>query len=159
MSKNMIYFIKPIVSKSASLNASVQLENYEDLTSFEDIVLLENSSYEKIFKKKYKDDCYSPNKRGIVCIKLGKNKIYRLFRSGNVYKLKSNEIGLTISSIRELCININGSSHNVLLYKGTKTKFFWKNPKHYVRVAYKISIISITLGILGLLLGIISIVF
>lgn len=156
-------FIKQIVSfnsgKSHSTNDSnfIVLNEYDDLDSFHDKVVLYSSWYHKIFKIYFSECGNTPWKRGIVKIKSGSDPkkmrtIYRMFQGSNLKGVEKNIIGLTGTSM-----NILDNPKEVLennLSKGSKFCFYWQHPQHYVRVSFKLGVVSVLLTIVSLVIGI-----
>ena len=154
--------IKRIVTnkiKSSELN--INLREWEDIIFFDDKIMLENSWYKEIFGRKYKSDNYYPSKRGIVKIKVKCEKpcIFRMFYSGNSHTLNNEEIALTTLSLQQLGIDLNNKNKDfikIILSKGSKHKFYYCHPQHYVRVAYKLALLSLVLGLISIITSFIS---
>ena len=154
--------IKRIVTSGIrSSELYVNLKEWEDIIFFDDKIMLENSMYKEIFGREYKSNDYSPSKRGIVKIKVKCEKpcIYRMFYSGNSHKLNKKEIALSMLSLQQLGIDLNNKNNDlikIILSKGSKHKFYWRHPQHYVRVAYKLALLSLALGLISIITSVIS---
>lgn len=138
MEKNLVSVLKP---NNEDSNLTIE--------SFDERVYLVNGAYEDIFGIKYKDQDYLPSKRGIIKVqeKGTKRKIYRLFAGGN--RVDSLQIGLSRSSMQILGLDDN-QNYDFILSKGYKFQFMWNHPNHSTRIAYRISLWAIFIGILSI---------
>lgn len=119
---------------------------------YQDKVMLENNNYEKIFGHKFKKQNNLPWKKGIVKLKVNGKVIRRMFASGNKFGIRNDEAGFTGQSMSILGLKIDKESaeeYEVTLSRGSKLFFFWQHPLHEVRVAFKLGIVSLALGLLG----------
>lgn len=127
------------------------VENQEELKEYQDKVLLEKNMYGSLFKKKFIEYSNKPWKRKIVKIEFKGRKIYRMFIGGNSKGIGLNELGLTLHSCYLLFFNDDDwkESEKLKINKGSKFMFYWNQPNHYIRVAFKLGFISVILGIIG----------
>lgn len=118
-----------------------------------DKVSLHSSYYNKIFGKKFHSDGYLPWKRGIVKIIFGTRIINRMFWGENI---KGDEIGLSNQSKILLELTNETDEYEFTLCKGSKFFFYWQHPLHYVRVSFKLGMLSVILGVIGVVLTIVK---
>lgn len=125
--------------------------------SFDERVYLVNTFYSTLFGLKFKDQGNLPSKRGVIKISIvGSNrKIYRLFAGGN--KVSGSEIGLTGFSMQILGVEAN-NNHEFIITKASWFRFMWNHPMHSTRIAYRISIWAILVGLLSIILTIIPLI-
>jgi hypothetical protein len=125
------------------------------LDYYDERVYLENSKYEKIFTKKFKEQGNLPSNRGIIkiSIKGSRRKIYRIFAGGN--KVNGNQVGLSGCSLQILGINEN-QNHTFILSKSCRFYFMWDHPNHNTRIVYKISMFALFIGLLSIIITIFS---
>ena len=121
---------------------------HTDIDEFEDKILLRSEEHEEIFGKKFTEKKNKPWKRKIVKIIYNKRLIRRMYRGENT--LLKDEFGLTPLSIYELGLGNDNNNIDIGFSRGNKILFYCNHPKHYVRVAFKLGVLSIILGIISI---------
>ncbi len=114
---------------------------------YEDKALLFSQQHYGLFGRTIKEN---PKKRGVVRVKNGKRVIYRSFLSEAAFHLKSDEIGLDVSSLRELGLSRTGK-REVVASKGTRFQFYYSHPNSALRMPFKIGLYCIALAIFALI--------
>lgn len=125
---------------------NIQVPFWTNVRDFDDKVILHPHHYFKLFNKSFNG---RQSKRGIVKILHGKRKIYRMFYA---HSIDQNMIGLTQLSLQEL--NCKPNCDEIEICGGIqlllKLNFFWNNPFHEIRIAFKLALLSIILAIIAL---------
>ena len=119
------------------------------------LVYLHSSNYSKIFGTTLSNRL---GKRGVVKILYidtngEKNSIHRSFATRGIKDLGNETIGLSFSSCQYLGIE-DFESANFTLKKGNKLLFYWNHPLHEIRIAFKLGILSVFLGLISILISI-----
>lgn len=134
---------------------SIKVPEGLSLNYFDDKVILENSMYEKLFEKTYKEFNYLPHKRGLVKIRKNGKSIIRIFYGGSSLGIKTGECAL--SAVNKQIID--DSSESSIFIKGynylnpfAHLSFYWNHPNNYVRVPFKIALLSILISITSLII-------
>ncbi len=133
------------------ITKDIELRPHESINNFSDKILLENTLYEKLFGKKYKDFHNKPWKRGIVKVSTGERSVHLLFCSGNSKGISANECGIGPESKHILFENYNSEKQKVEISKGHKFWFYWNHPTHYQRVAFKLCMWGLLITIINLI--------
>jgi len=118
--------------------------------NFNDKVILESKYYVDLIDKKGFDG--KQYHRGIVVIKNGDRKIYRMYYSQSI---GDKILGLTQTSIQDLKILQDERLPELTVEVLAKNKywskfmFFYCNPLHEIRIAFKLSILAIVLALIA----------
>jgi hypothetical protein len=122
-------------------------------------VYLHSSNYSKIFGTTLSNKLGIRGVVRIVNIDTNgeKNTIYRSFASKGIKDLGNDTIGLSFSSCRYLGIE-DFENANFILKKGNKLFFYWQHPLHEIRIAFKIGILSVFLGLISILISILPLI-
>lgn len=92
--------------------------------------------------------------RPILSISNGKNKIYRKFLQGSNYGISKNEIGILKRDFNVLKMDKNTKTLKVKIAGQRGVFLFYiKNPKQDIRIAARIFLLSIPLGLFLSILG------
>lgn len=155
---NFLKRIRPVGNIPDQLAGAVfEINDWEDLHSFDDKVILHTSAYLQIFGRRRKEERLQA-KKGIVKIvnKSNNNVIYRQYygQSG----IAQNQCGLTSLSVLELQSTIRNCDFEI--HKTSRLvgrfRFFWDHPLILVRIPMKIALVALGLGVLAVILAIFS---
>ncbi len=146
MEKNLTTVLKPDKDENNLL-----------IETFDERVYLFNGMYEDIFGIKFQEQNQLPSKRGVVKLNITgtERKIYRLFSGGN--RVNKDEIGLSRTSMQILGIDDN-QKYDFILSKGCKFQFMWNHPNHSTRIAFRLAIWAVFIGLLSVGLTLYSII-
>lgn len=128
---------------------------------FEDKIILNNVEYGILFSKRLKDTAKTFHGRGIIGIKTAESTHYKLFYGGNL--ISKNKIGLSPRSYNRILSEKNFDG-NILLsgHPDYSPKAFfglyWNHPIDATRIAFKLGLISLVLGVISILLTIYSMI-
>lgn len=128
---------------------------------FEDKVILYNKRYKAIFKTKMSDVENAYHGRGIIEIRTSKGTFYKLFFGGNL--VSTDEIGLSPRSFyRVIGTKDYSGKIEIIGHPNYSPKAFlglyWNHPVDYMRISFKLGLISLLLGALSLVETIYSLV-
>lgn len=150
-----------IYSKLQSKNEN-GTENLEDIVP-NDVVYLSSDTYIKIFGRKIKETENLPWKRGIVKISyyddvtMTHKTIYRLWRGLNPnYRSKDLAYIDVIGQSILFGLKSDGKVKALELSKGSKFMFYWQHSNSVVRSSFKLGVLSVALGFLSIVFGVVS---
>jgi len=134
---------------------------FKDLKNFEvglqqhtlDKVMLHSSVYKSIFNGTYKSSGSNPRRRGVVKVSNGKQNVYLRFWGASQFG-----IGKDNFSVHPYVFNYLNSSESVCEFsfsKGSVLKYYWFNPIDAIRISFRLGSLSVILGGISIVLGII----
>ncbi len=130
---------------------------------FDDKIILNNQTYEKLFKSKLGESIQKHGDRGYVEIITSKGKFYRRFYGGSNLSVNADEVCLTSFSYQMMpgiddlswtkFTGYNDSSLKI------KLKFYFNHPHYHVRFSVKLASLSVLLGFISFILSILSLTY
>ncbi|MDR0926410.1 MAG: hypothetical protein LBO69_01415 [Ignavibacteria bacterium] len=118
----------------------VYLDDGESIFDYDDKIILENHNFSKNHK--------------ILKVKSGDISIYRMAISGNAKWIKKDEVGITPRD--KSLLGIKDNDANLSIEKTNTFMFCWKYPISVVRISFKISLMSVLLGLISILVAVVS---
>jgi len=158
--------LKTIVPlKEGSQNSTCENGNvyYKGITfgsELDGAVLLHVSAYEMIFGKKRKNSGKGKKRLAVVKISCGKESIHREYKGILITGFSKNGIGLTYNSQRLLFSSSAQTNDKAQALKeititpGHWIPFFWNHPDKAIMISTRLGIIGIALGVLSIILSI-----
>ena len=133
--------------KAHQLNLSTN--NIEDVDKY---AVMNPQDFKEIFKTTKSKTSSNDILEGFVKVQHQKQSIYRKFRS--LHSLNKGEVHLSYNSCCELTI-INKLTQpvDVIVSPANKWAYYWCNSDSYVRLVFKIGLISILIGIISIVIS------
>ena len=133
--------------KAHQLNLSTN--NIEDVDKY---AVMNPQDFKEIFKTTKSKTSSNDILEGFVKVQHQKQSIYRKFRSLNT--INKGEVHLSYNSCCELTI-INKLTQpvDVIVSPANKWAYYWCNSDSYVRLVFKLGLISILIGIISIVVS------
>lgn len=116
------------------------------------------SAYQDIFNKKKQDVSQSEQRLSVVKICRGKRKIYRKYVAKSPKGLTKDYIVLSLNACQQLGIKRYDIDKEVRVTKSWWFPFYWYHSNSATRVSFRVGLISLFIGLLGIGLGVLSII-
>lgn len=114
------------------------------------------NAYKDIFKKKKQDVSQSEQRLSVVKICRGKRKIYRKYVAKSPKGLTKDYIVLSLNACQQLGIKRYDINKEVTVVKSYWFPYYWYHSNSATRISFRVGLISMFIGLLGVVLSVVS---
>lgn len=114
------------------------------------------NAYKDIFKKKKKDAPQNEQRLSVVKICRCNRKIYRKYITKSPKGLTKDDIVLSLNACQQLGIKKDDTDKNVCVMKSWWFPFYWYHSNSATRISFRVGLISLFIGLLGVVLSVVS---
>lgn len=124
-------------------------------------VYTSNNIFSEVFKKKNKEFGSYPEKKRVVKITSLSNgkSIYRFWNGASKGSTSKDTMYVDVNAKYDLIRGCDSNCIDVSISKGSKFCFYYYHYDHMVRISFKLAVLSLALGCVSLVLGIIPLIF
>lgn len=139
-------------------NEILYLNSISSLPEADGDAILNSSAYQEIFHKTRNRSNKMKKRLAVVKITANGESIHRSYRAESAKDFNSNYVGLTPSSLRLLNDKDGKDPEEVAVSKGSYFVFYWSHPDKAIRVSFKLGLLGVLLGLISVAITVISLV-
>lgn len=114
------------------------------------------NAYKDIFKKKKQDAPQNEQRLSVVKICRCDRKIYRKYVAKSPTGLKKDDIVISLNASQQLGIKKEDTDKYVCVMKSYWLPFYWYHSNSATRISFRVGLVSMFIGLLGVVLSVVS---